>query len=245
MDVALVGGKGASLGELMSIGVKVPPGFVLTTEFDQKKLDEGKEQILKAFDELGLDHVAVRSSATAEDGLDNSFAGQFDTFLGVDRDNLIEKIKECFKSLNSPRIKAYCESKSMDPNEIKMAVVVQEMLDSEVSGVCFTANPVTRDTNQIMIEAGIGLGEAVVSGTITPDNYLVDKKTLEIIDKTISNQKDMGDIGKKQKLSDDLIQELSKQSISIEKHYQKPMDLEWAVEKNNLYILQARPITTL
>lgn len=264
-DINLVGGKGASLGELIKIGVRVPPGFVITTDFDPGKLENEKNRILEVFDQLHLKYVAVRSSATVEDGVDNSFAGQFETFLGINRENLIVKIKECFDSVNSLRVQVYSKSRGIDLNRVKVAVVIQEMLDSEVSGVCFTANPITGDKNQIMIEAGFGLGEAIVSGVITPDNYLVNKKTLDILEKDISRQEKMitwdsfagtreivtkEGWEEKQKLPDEFIEDLSRIALKIEEHYQKPVDIEWALagealEGSAIYILQSRPITTL
>ncbi|MEA2097980.1 MAG: PEP/pyruvate-binding domain-containing protein, partial [Patescibacteria group bacterium] len=138
-------------------------------------------------------------------------------------------------------------------------VVVQKMVQSEVAGVCFTVHPVSKNKNQLIIEAGYGLGEAIVSGIITPDSYTVDKKSLKILDKDINNQKKMiARTGKGnkfipvnleksnfQKLLDSDIIKLSKICIEIEKHYKKPQDIEWAFKDNKFYILQSRPITTL
>jgi len=219
-------------------------------------------QIYAAFDSLGCKYVAVRSSATAEDSAQFSFAGQFDTFLNVARENLIEKVFECFQGLQSPRCKAYLAQADLDISKIKVAVVVQKMIQSEIAGVAFTNHPVTKNTNQILIEAGYGLGEAVVSGQITPDNYLIDKTSLDIIDSNISAQSKglflsndpnthnkWQEIPKiqqnQQKLSNSQIQELAKTNIQIEKLYGFPCDIEWALAQDKIYILQSRPITTI
>ncbi len=260
-DVPTCGGKWASLGELMRAWFPFSDWFVLTTEAFGIDHNQWKDKIYEAFDQLATKYVAVRSSATKEDGVDDSFAGQFETYLFVDRENLLEQIMECHKSINSDRIKAYCESKWIDKDEIKVAVVVQRMINSEVAGVSFTANPVTNNTDQVIIEWWYGLWEAVVSWMITPDNYLRSKPKKEILEKNFSTQskKLVVDIDKwwikeeeiestiqwVQKLSDEHIIELAKISERIEEHYKKPMDIEWALEDGQLYILQARPITTI
>ncbi len=260
-DIATCWGKWASLGELMRAWFPFSDWFVLTTEAYQLDHNERKDKVYKAFDQLETKYVAVRSSATKEDSIDDSFAWQFDTFLFVDKQNLIEQIMECHRSIESERIKAYCETKWIDRDDIKVAVVIQKMINSEVAWVVFTINPVTNDTSQMIIEWWFGLGEAVVSGMITPDNYLWSKNKLEILEKNISTQskKLIVDLNKWglleekvestiqsiQKLSDVHIQELAMLSLDIEQHYGKPMDIEWAVEDDTLYILQARPVTTI
>lgn len=252
--------KWASLGEMTQAGLPVPNGFVLTTKAFWLNSHKRDDEVLHAFDELNCKFVAVRSSGTKEDGIDDSFAGQFDTYLFVTKEKLIEQIIECHNSINSDRIVSYCKSKKINHDEIKVAVVIQKMINSDVAGICFTINPVTWNNNEIIIEAGYGLGEAVVSWMITPDNYIINKISNEIT-KNISEQtrKIVLDINKWwtkeekvestiiniQKLSDKHILELTKLAKKIEKHYRKPMDTEWAVENGKLYMLQARPVTTI
>jgi phosphoenolpyruvate synthase/pyruvate phosphate dikinase len=260
-DVGSCGGKWASLGELMRAWFPFADGFVLTIEAFGKNHNEWADAVYAAYDQLNTQYVAVRSSATKEDGVDDSFAWQFDTYLFVNRETLIEQIMECHKSIDSPRIIAYCESKGINISEIKVAVVIQKMINSEVAGVAFTVNPVTNNRDEIMMEWWFWLGEAVVSGMITPDNYIWSKAKQSITDKSISHQTkklvlDMSKWGtieesvestiqEVQKLSDSHITQLAQLSEKIEQHYGKPMDIEWALEDGKLYILQARPITTL
>ncbi len=240
-------------------GFPVPNGFVLTTKTFWLNSHERDDEVLHAFDQLDCKFVAVRSSGTKEDGIDDSFAGQFDTYLFVTKEKLIEQIIECHDSINSERIISYCESKNINRKDIKVAVVVQKMINSDVAWVCFTINPVSGETDEVMIEAGYGVWEAVVSGMITPDNYIIDKIT-GTIQKTISEQTKKlvldieqwwtkeeqieSTIMSSQKLSDNHILELAEYAKNIENHYGKPMDTEWAVEDGKLYILQARPVTT-
>lgn len=259
-DIATCWWKGASLGEMTQAGFSVPNGFVLTTKAFWLDPHQRDNEVLHAFDKLNCKFVAVRSSWTKEDGIDDSFAGQFDTYLFVTKEKLIEQIIECHNSVNSERIKSYCESKNINRDEIKVAVVIQKMINSDVAGVCFTVNPVSWNTDEIMIEAGYGVGEVVVSGMITPDNYIVHKVSGKIT-KNISEQskKLVLDISKwwtreesvestiasVQKLSDKHISELAELAKKTEKHYGMPMDTEWAVEDEKLYMLQARPVTTI
>jgi len=226
-----------------------------------------EEEIFKHFANLNTEYVAVRSSATAEDGSSASWAGELESYLNTTKDTLLENVKKCWASLFTPRAIFYRIEKEMHNDKVSVAVVVQKMVESEVSGICFTVHPVTEDKNQMVIEAGWGLGEAIVGGLITPDNYVVDKAKLEITDKYISEQaieivRDIvterqsgggGTVEKsveenlqeKQKLADDKIIELAKICIGIEKHYDFPCDIEWAYEGDNFYIVQSRPITTL
>jgi len=299
-DVALAGGKGASLGEMTQFGISVPSGFViLSNTFDQfikdadlvqeidsilDKVDhteihtvenasEKIQGLIKSatipksialeievqFKNLNSEFVAVRSSATAEDGQDHAWAGQLDSFLNTTEKDLLEKVQKCWASLFTPRAIFYRFEKGLHATQISVAVVVQKMIQSEVSGIAFSVHPVTEDENQIIIEAGFGLGEAIVSGSITPDSYVVEKNSKKIIDKNISEQKKAlirskntndwvvmdKDKGNMQKLTDSDIMTLSEVIIKIEKHYGFPCDIEWAFEKNRFYIVQSRPITTL
>lgn len=217
--------------------------------------------ILKSFAELGAKFVAVRSSATAEDSKTASWAGELETYLYVTNKNLLDTVKTCWSSLFTPRAIFYRHEKKLLKTKVSVAVVVQKMINSEISGICFTVHPVTKDYNQMIIEAGYGLGEAIVSGMITPDSYVIDKKEELILDVSVAKQEKMmiikGVTGglktvsvpkakqEKQKLAGPKIMELAKLCAKIEKHYQHPQDIEWALEKNKIYILQSRPITTL
>lgn len=217
-------------------------------------------EIREKFSELGAKFVAVRSSATAEDGAENAWAGQLDSFLNTTEENLLEKVQHCWASLFTPRAIFYRFEKNLHKQKISVAVVVQKMVESEVSGIAFSVHPVTEDYNQIIIEAGFGLGEAIVSGQITPDSYVVEKNPRNILDINVSTQERgiyrmenggnewieiSGDKQGKQKLSKEQILELSEIIIGIEKHYGFPCDIEWAFEDNRFYIVQSRPITTL
>lgn len=218
------------------------------------------KEIGASFKKLGTKYVAVRSSATAEDSTSAAWAGQLDSFLNTTEKDLLEKVKHCWASLFTPRAIFYRFEKGLHGTHISVAVVVQKMVESEVSGIAFSVHPVTEDRNQLIIEAGFGLGEAIVSGQITPDSYVVEKKPRRIIDKNISEQergiyrdtkggnvwKDIATSeGSLQKLSDEQILELTELILKIEKHYGFPCDIEWALEKSKFYIVQSRPITTL
>jgi len=207
---------------------------------------------------LGL--VAVRSSATAEDLPTASFAGQQDTFLNVyEPDDLIDKVKQCWSSLFTPRAISYRSSKGFEHSKVKLAVVVQKMVNSEVAGIMFTVDP-NSELPHIIIEAGYGLGEAIVGGKVTPDTYVVDKFHTKIINKRIAKQTwklvrgKTGDTvreevpvrdSEKQKLTDEQILEVADIGNQIELHYNKPMDIEWCLEDGEFYVVQARPVTTL
>lgn len=203
--------------------------------------------------------VAVRSSATAEDSKVASWAGELETYLNVTDKNLIASVEKCWASLFTPRAIFYRFEKKLHKQKISVAVVVQKMVQSEVSGICFTVHPVTKDKNQMVIEAGFGLGEAIVGGMITPDTYVVRRNDFTLADVNISEQKFLitrspkGNINQKlpkkqggsQKLANPKIRDLAKICLKIEKHYGRPQDIEWALEKGKFYILQSRPITTL
>jgi phosphoenolpyruvate synthase/pyruvate phosphate dikinase len=221
--------------------------------------DLGKE-ILIHFKKLGTEFVAVRSSATAEDSSAAAWAGQLETYLNTTSKNLVENVKKCWASLFTPRAIFYRFEKGLHDTHISVAVVVQKMVQSEISGIAFSVHPVTQDYNQLIIEAGLGLGEAIVSGQITPDSYILEKKPFSILEKNVSEQKrgifrsekggnEWNEIvaqhGKQQKLSDSKINQLGKLVLRIETHYGFPVDVEWAFEKGTFYITQSRPITTL
>ncbi|MEM3030637.1 MAG: phosphoenolpyruvate synthase [Candidatus Micrarchaeia archaeon] len=309
-DVRIAGGKGANLGEMASMQLPVPPGFVVTSDAyfrfiektglrdkireltatldvrDTARLqavsDEIKNFIVSApvLEDIRNDivsayldlcgtrtptpeqevYVAVRSSATAEDLPEASFAGQQATFLNVKgADNVVEAVKACWASLFEARAIFYRQEKGYDHLKVGLAAVVQEMVQSERSGVLFTVDPITGDPNRIVIEAAYGLGEIVVSGSVTPDRYAVDKAKLRIISKDVVEQSWMitkvgernehvnveTDVRGKQKLEDKYIVELARLGKTIEEHYGSPQDIEWAYRDGKLYIVQSRPITTL
>lgn len=302
VDIPKVGGKGANLGELTSLGVPVPNGFCLSSKvyFDfikANKIDKlieselrnidpednqallhsskvikeailSKEvnpnlqrEILAAYKKLGQNkYVAVRSSATAEDLPQASFAGQQATFLNTKGDkNLIEAVKKCWASLFEPRAIYYRTVNKFEHMKVGLAIPIQLMVESDVAGVMFTIDPVTNDENMIDIEAAYGLGEVVVSGAVSPDRYLVDKNTLKIKDKKIAKQtwtiKRAGTTNKrvkiayadqeKQKLTDGEILGLAKIGKIIEEHYRSPQDTEWALANGKIYMVQSRPVTTM
>jgi len=204
--------------------------------------------------------VAVRSSATAEDLPGMSFAGQQATFLNIKGDSsLLLAVRDCWASLFTARAIFYRAQNNIKTEKVKISVIVQKMVQSEISGIAFTVHPVTENRDHMVIEAGYGLGEAIVGGMVTPDTYVISKKNKTILDKNISKQKMMivrSPKGTKekvvpkikqseQKLADKKIFELAEICKNIEKHYKKPQDIEWALEKGKFYITQARPITTL
>ncbi|MDP1884542.1 MAG: PEP/pyruvate-binding domain-containing protein [Candidatus Moranbacteria bacterium] len=217
-------------------------------------------EIAEEFKKLGAEFVAVRSSATAEDGAENAWAGQLDSYLNTTEKDLLEKVQYCWASLFTPRAIFYRFEKNLHKQKISVAVVVQKMVESEVSGIAFSVHPVTEDRNQLIIEAGFGLGEAIVSGQITPDSYVVEKNPRNILDINISTQtrgiyratnggnewKDIPEPqASSQVLTPEQILELSEIILGIEKHYGFPCDIEWAYEAGKFYIVQSRPITTL
>lgn len=222
--------------------------------------DDLKKPVIDEFSRLKTKFVAVRSSATAEDSSAASWAGELESYLNVEKGHLFDSIKKCWASLFTPRAIVYRQEKGLRKTKVSVAVVIQRMVAAEVAGVSFTVHPVTKDKSQMIHEAVWGLGEALVSGQITPDSYVVNKKSLEIVDgnvntqfkKIVRNEKG-GDAWKpvpksaqrKAKLTEKQIKELTKICLKIEQHYKFPCDVEWAIEKNKIYIVQARPITTL
>jgi len=233
-------------------------------------------KIKEGFDELGADLVAVRSSATAEDASEEAWAGQLESFLNVTKDNLLEKVRECWASLFTPRAIFYRFENNLHDEDISVAVVVQKMVKSKAAGVAFSVHPVTEEESQMIIEAGFGLGDAVVGGEITPDNYVIEKDSWEIIDVNVNTQnkqyvrtKDGTSTGastelsrtssaqsnewqelseeeaNKQVLTESQITELAKIIATIEDHYGFPVDVEWAMEGGEFFVVQSRPITTL
>jgi len=311
-SIALVGGKCASLGELIHAGVNVPPGFALTTAgtsafLQQAGIDAEIAAMLAGVDAADTDAVeavsgrirtlieeqafpveledeiaecyrrlavrcctpgvpvAVRSSATAEDLPDASFAGQQDTYLWIRGvDEVLQHVRRCISSLYTGRAIAYRANRGFANEQVAIAVGVQKMANSYTAGVMFTLHPGNGDRSVIVIDSNFGFGESVVSGEVTPDHFVVNKITLDIIDRTISRKELCYTVDFKaqrsraievpferqtvQSLIDDEITQLAWMGKQIERHYGRPMDIEWAVDKDlpaggNVFVLQARPET--
>ncbi len=308
----LVGGKNASLGEMIAAGLPVPPGFAITTDaYDTLRRDDGLRSTVRSLlgevdheDPAGLreisnqvrkqlegapldpaivravtdsyemlcercdvDHVpvAVRSSATAEDLPDASFAGQQDTFLWVSgAEAVIEAMRRCWSSVFTDRAISYRHATGHDHERIAMSVGVQKMVHPKAAGVAFTLNPTDGDRSQVAIDASYGFGEAVVSGEVTPDNFLVDKVLLEVVRRTISpkhielvldrdnNCLIRRDVEPKRQaapcVTDEELKAVAALAKRAEQHYGCPQDIEWAIDIDlpapaNVVLLQSRPET--
>jgi pyruvate,water dikinase len=304
-DVETAGGKGANLGELIRIGVPVPPGFVVTSPAYFRFLEEAgirkqaesliaemdvddmasvdgisarlrglienarlpdaiAAEIMAAYETLGGGPVAVRSSATAEDLAHASFAGQQETYLNIEgTEEVLRAVQMCWASLFEPRAILYREKNSFGHMQVGIAAVVQQMVQSERSGVMFTVHPVTHDSGQVVIEAVYGLGEAIVSGMVTPDTYVLDKDSGAVLDAQVTPQEQElvrapepaggvhnhwveVDWGRRsrQKLSEGELAELADIGVRLEEHFGGPQDIEWASRADAFYILQSRAVTT-
>lgn len=297
-DVSLVGGKTASLGEMISIGLPVPDGFAVSAEayrhfIEENQLDEKireaiggidtrdmkslmhggrkiremiekasipeelEKEILSQYKKLGSKYVAVRSSATAEDLPDASFAGQQESFLNVTEKNLVKSVHKCFASLFTDRAISYREDKKFDHFKVFLTVAVQKQIFSEASGVMFTIDPDSGHRNFIVINASYGLGDYIVQGVVTPDEFMIFKHSCRIVSKKLGKKHVMevrSTTGVKEKkvpdskrdefcIKDREAEELAKYGKMIESHYKMAMDTEWAKENGKLFILQARPET--
>ncbi len=225
-----------------------------------KMLPDLEEEIKLTYHKLCGEHdklVAVRSSATAEDLPDASFAGQQETYLNIKGyKDVVKHVQKCWASLFEPRAIFYRTEKGFGHLKVGIAVPVQLMVQSEVSGIMFTVNPVTNNRDDVSIEAAFGLGQPIVSGELTPDQYIVGKKSGKIISRHIEKQTwQLTQSGKtpiskayqeRQKLSDTYIKALAQIGMQVEKHYGGlPQDIEWGLEGRKLYIVQSRPVTTL
>jgi pyruvate,water dikinase len=240
-------------------------GEVKQVILDAPMQPEVASEIKEAYVKMGKGLVAIRSSATAEDLPEASFAGQQRTFLNVQgEDEVVAAVQGCWASLFEPRAIFYREQQGFDHFKVGIAVPVQKMVQSKASGVMFTLEPVTSDQSKIIIEAVFGLGEAIVGGEVNPDLYIVDKDGLKISTKKIGAQEWKlvrnpagGDkeaniqvplppsSQSQQKISDDDIIHLAKLGKQIEDHYKFPQDIEWAIEDNQIFIVQTRPVTTI
>ena len=253
-----------------SLLVNVDPNAIDTIEQASTKIQslvlhadfprDVADAVQTSFQHLNAPQVAVRSSATAEDSSLAAWAGQLDSFLNTTEGTLIENIQRCWASLFTPRALSYRFAKGLQSQHISVAVVVQTMVQSEVSGTAFSVHPVTTDSNQIIIEAGFGLGEAVVSGQITPDCYVIDKNERIILNATTCRQERMlvrsvaqgnkwVEVSQEKqgarKLSGRQIMALSEIVVDIEAHYGFPCDIEWAMADSIFFVTQSRPITNI
>ncbi|MBV1759170.1 MAG: hypothetical protein KMY55_15200 [Dethiosulfatibacter sp.] len=240
-DFELVGGKGYNLAKMYNQGMKVPNGFVIiSTAYDafasRDSVDESlMAEVYEAYEKMDSGLVAVRSSSTVEDLPGMSFAGQYSSYLEVTRDELQDKIRKCWDSLNNERAIDY-RKKNKVLEGYSHAVVVQEMIPSHVSGVVFTSNPVSGVRDELVINSAFGFGEAIVSGDLTPDQYIVDKNTGAIIESTL----------KEKSLSAALLKNLVEVCKKTEDYFGKPQDIEFAFDASGgLFLLQSRDITTL
>jgi pyruvate, water dikinase len=258
-DVACAGGKGAGLAAMATAGLPVPPGFVvaanvLTECVDAERLrtlavhrdhdaaralvldcDPPHEAIAAAYERLGEGPVAVRSSACAEDSETASFAGQQETYLGVlGAGQVCRRVVDCWASFFSERALFYRARKG-SLEDLHMAVVVQQMVEPEKSGVLFTVDPVQHRRDRMVVEAVFGLGEQVVSGEKTPDHYVLDRggecKRQHLVNGGV--------------LEPDELVALAELGRSLEDRFGGPQDIEWAIAEGTVYLLQSRPVTTL
>ena len=246
--IGLVGGKAAGLGELIGAGERVPEGFCVTTDVydavrgrDRTRPGRNgdgmpavpRREIADAYRGLGAGSVAVRSSATAEDLPDLSFAGQQDTYLDVSgADEVVDAVRRCWESLWNERAVAYREALGVGHASVRMAVVVQRMVDARVAGVLFTADPVTGSRSEMTVDAAPGPGTAVVSGTVVPDHYAMDGR---------GPAESWGGC-----LDTARLEELRAAGLRIQRHFGAPQDVEWAIDSDGaLWILQSRPVTGL
>jgi phosphohistidine swiveling domain-containing protein len=257
-DIPEAGGKGANLGELRRARFPVPDGFVITSaayalaaeaagvtgetpatarlRLAASPVPAGiAGAVREAYRALGSSQVAVRSSATAEDLPDASFAGQQDTILGVaDEDAVLDAVRRCWASLWNDRAVAYRQTHEVPTEGLRLAVVVQRMVAAESAGVLFTADPITGRRRRATIEAVRGLGEQLVSGAVNPDHFVVNTGSGAILERR-------GDI-----LTDAELRDLAALGARIEEHFGRPQDIEWAIDKaGKLWIVQSRDITTL
>jgi pyruvate,water dikinase len=257
-DVATVGGKGANLGELIRAGFPVPDGFVVTTlayavAAESGGVDPGApatarlrlqaspvptaiaDAVRQAYAALGSPSVAVRSSATAEDLPQASFAGQQDTFLEIaGPEAVVDAVRRCWASLWNERAEAYRAAHQVDGRAVRLAVVVQRMVDARSAGVLFTADPITGRRRRASIDAVRGLGDRVVSGAVNPDHFVVETRDGTVLERH-------GDT-----LDDAELRELAALGARVEAHYGRPQDIEWAIDRDGtLWLVQSRDITTL
>ncbi|MDL5045321.1 PEP/pyruvate-binding domain-containing protein [Oscillatoria amoena NRMC-F 0135] len=247
-NAARVGGKAVNLGELIRAGFNVPDGFVITTDaYERARSPDGLpsaalvSEIRRAYVGIGAARVAVRSSATAEDLPTASMAGQYETFLDVqDEPGLLARIQDCWNSIHSPRTRAYLDEHGLQPEQVRMAVVVQRLVPATVAGVAFSIDPRSGRQDRIVIEASWGLGESVVSGSVQPDTLVLARDDGRVVEAGIA----VNASGGRACLTSPQVHHIWKMVRRIESHFGSPQDIEWAFDGQRLFILQSRAITT-
>ncbi len=264
-DLSLVGGKVASLSKL-AIEFRVPHGFCVTTLAYQNAAAHLTEEVTRAYQALAersgsaQPSVAVRSSAVDEDGSAASFAGQHETYLNIrGADAVNEAVVRCWQSARSERALAYRRQQGLANADVKLAVLVQQLVASDVSAVVFSANPVTGSRDEVMINASWGLGESIVGGTVTPDTFVVSKSNLQVMERALAEKTRMTvaveggtrevDVPRilraQPSLMDEQAVEMARLAITLEATMGYAVDIECAFAGGQLYLLQCRPITTL
>jgi pyruvate,water dikinase len=266
-DVTLVGGKAATLSRLARMSHRVPDGFCLpVTVMDEAHPLDLQDEISRAISGLMACHslselaVAVRSSAVDEDGATASFAGQHETYLNiVGADAIIQAVTRCRESARSERALEYRRKQGLSVERLQLAVLVQQLVASDVSAVVFSANPITGDRDEVVINASWGLGESIVSGTVTPDTFVVRKSDLSVTNHVIADKQHMTvsasggtrevDVPRflreQASLSDEQAREMAQLALTLETTMGYAVDVEYAYAGGQLYLLQCRPITTL
>jgi phosphoenolpyruvate synthase/pyruvate phosphate dikinase len=237
-SLPLVGGKGAQLGAMLRGGLPVPDGFCVTTEAFRRGMDPSLgQEITTAYQALGAGPVAVRSSATAEDLPEASFAGQQESYLNVSgAESVLEGVSACWQSLYTERAVAYRRDRNIPDSAVAMAVVVQRMVQADTAGVLFTLNPVTGATDELVIEAACGLGDKVVSARVTPDRYRVRRRAPhELIEAEGSETRAL--------MTAAVLDELARLGLAAERLLGRAADIEWALAAGQVYLLQARAVT--
>jgi len=266
-DVALVGGKAANLSRLARMYDRVPDGFSLPVSvMDQGHPFDLRDEIDRAISDLMACHrltellVAVRSSAVEEDSAIVSFAGMHETYLNVaGTEAILQAIVHCWESARSTRALEYRRQRGLSVENVQLAVLVQQLIVSDVSIVAFSMNPVAVNRDEVMINASWGLGESLVSGTVTPDTFVVRKSDLELTSQTIADKGRMTVavpggtrevdvphfLRSEACLSDEQLIEVAQLALSLEAIMRYPVDVECAYAGEKLYLLQCRPVTTL
>jgi pyruvate,water dikinase len=256
-DIALVGGKAANLGRLARAGFPVPDGFVVNTRAEAMTPAVAAE-VLAAYRALGSPVVAVRSSATAEDQALASMAGQYETLLNVEGEQaLLDAIGRCRASLDSPRVQAYLREHGVNCSRVAMAVIVQRLVPADVAGVLFTTNPHDGRSREMLLEASWGLGEMIVSGRVQPDVLRLERDTGRVLEAVIADKRmclsagasDQSPVAESHRRQSCLcgrdVYRLWQLGKRVAEHFGCPQDIEWAISRGELYLLQSRPITTL
>jgi pyruvate, water dikinase len=266
-DAGLVGGKAANLSRLARMYHRVPDGFSLpVTVMDEAHLLDLRDEITCAISDLMACHslpdfiAAVRSSAVDEDGATASFAGQHETYLNiVGADAILQAVTRCWESARSERALEYRRQQGLSLEHVQIAVLVQQLVASDVSAVVFSANPITGNRDEIVINASWGLGESIVGGTVTPDTFTIRKSDLAIINRVVADKQRMTipiqggtrevDVPRflrnEVSLNDEQILEMAKLALTLEVTVEHAVDVECAYAGGELYLLQCRRITTL